>query len=136
MSPASSWCGDHGSREHSDIMGAGDRMMEEREKQELLGRAGASEIFQRAPTDKPTFTLAQIKEAIPPHCFQCSVIKSFSYVVYDLVISVSLLFAALVWIPALPSMQQLGACPLYWVPHFDFFTLRAATRQTGGGRQQ
>ncbi|VAI60767.1 unnamed protein product [Triticum turgidum subsp. durum] len=136
MSPASSWCGDHGSREHSDIMGAGGRMTEEREKQELLGRTIASEIFQHATTDKPTFTLAQIKEAIPPHCFQCSLIKSFSYVVYDLVISASLLYAALVWIPALLSMQQLGACPLYWVPHFDFLTLRASTRQTGGGRQQ
>ncbi|VAH81097.1 unnamed protein product [Triticum turgidum subsp. durum] len=137
MSPASSWCGDHGSREHvSDIMGAGGRMTEEREKQELLGHASASEIFQHAPTDKPAFTLAHIKEAIPPHCFQCSLIKSFSYVVYDLVISASLLYAALVWIPTLSSMQQLGARPLYWVPHFDFLTLRAATRQTGGGRQQ
>ena len=80
-------------------------MTEEREKQELLGRASASEIFQHAPTDKPAFTLAQIKEAIPPHCFQCSLIKSFSYVVYDLVISASLLYAGLVWIPALSSMQ-------------------------------
>ncbi|XBH64037.1 hypothetical protein VPH35_117889 [Triticum aestivum] len=99
----------------SSIMGAGGRMTEkEREKQELLGRAGAGEIFQRAPTDKPAFTLAQIKKAIPPHCFQRSVIKSFSYVVYDLVIIASLLYAALVWIPALPAMQQLGAWPLYW----------------------
>ncbi|KAF7030191.1 hypothetical protein CFC21_041790 [Triticum aestivum] len=86
--------------------------------------------------DKPAFTLAQIKEAIPPYCFQCSLIKSFSYVVYDLVISASLLYTVLVWIPTLPSMQQLGTCPLYWVPHFDFLTLRAATRQTGGGQQQ
>ncbi|XBJ08116.1 hypothetical protein VPH35_013502 [Triticum aestivum] len=103
-------------RMESDIMAAGGRMMEkEREKQELLGRASAGEIFQRAPTDKPAFTLAQIKKAIPPHCFQCSVIRSFYYVVYDLVIIASLLYAVLVWIPALPSMQQLGACPLYWV---------------------
>ncbi|XBI82342.1 hypothetical protein VPH35_091050 [Triticum aestivum] len=80
-------------------------MTEEREKQELLGRASASEIFQHAPTDKPAFTLAQIKEAIPPHYFQCSLIKSFSYVVYDLVTSASLLYAGLVWIPALSSMQ-------------------------------
>ncbi|XBJ24499.1 hypothetical protein VPH35_002367 [Triticum aestivum] len=85
-------------------MAAGGRMMEkEREKQEMLGRAS------------PTFMLAQIKKAIPPHCLQCSVIRSFSYVVYDLVIIASLLYAALVWIPGLPSMQQLGACPLYWV---------------------
>ncbi|EMS57220.1 Omega-6 fatty acid desaturase, endoplasmic reticulum isozyme 2 [Triticum urartu] len=88
------------------IMGAGGRMTKkEREKQELLGCAGACEIFQRAPTDKRAFTLAQIKKSILPHCFQRSVIKSFSYVVYDLVIIVSLLYAALVWILALPSMQ-------------------------------
>ncbi|XBJ24500.1 hypothetical protein VPH35_002368 [Triticum aestivum] len=102
-------------------MAAGGRMMEkEREKQEMLGRASASEIFQRAPTDKPAFTLAQIKKAIPPHCLQCSVIRSFSYVVYDLVIIASLLYAALVWIPTLPSMQQLGACQLYWYGHHAF----------------
>ena len=35
----------------------------EREKQELLGRAGAGEISQRAPTDKPPFTLAQIRQS-------------------------------------------------------------------------
>ncbi|KAF7103045.1 hypothetical protein CFC21_104078 [Triticum aestivum] len=97
-------------------MGAGGRMTEkEREKQELLSRAGAGEIFQHAPTDMPTFTLAQIKKAILPHCFQCWVIKSFCYVVYDLVIITSLMYAALVWFPALLSMQQLSACPLYWV---------------------
>ena len=100
----------------SGIMGAGGRMMKkEWEKQELLGRAGACEIFQRAPTEKPAFTLGQIKKSILPHCFQRSVIKSFSHVVYDLVIIVSFLYAALVWILALPSMQQLGAWPLYWV---------------------
>ncbi|XBJ01161.1 hypothetical protein VPH35_020871 [Triticum aestivum] len=97
-------------------MGAGGRMTKkEREKQELLGRAGACEIFQRAPTEKPAFTLAQVKKSILPHCFQRSVIKSFSDVVYDLVIIASLLYAALVWILALPSMQQLGTWPLYWV---------------------
>ncbi|XP_048556335.1 fatty acid desaturase DES2-like isoform X2 [Triticum urartu] len=97
-------------------MGAGGKMTKkEREKQELLGRAGACEIFQRAPTDKPAFTLALVKKSILPHCFQRSVIKSFSDVVYDLVIIASLLYAALVWILALPSMQQLGTWPLYWV---------------------
>ncbi|KAF6983776.1 hypothetical protein CFC21_001894 [Triticum aestivum] len=79
-------------------MAAGGRMMEkEQEKQELLGRASADQ------------------EGNPASRFQCSVIRSFSYVVYDLVIIASLLYATLVWIPALPSMQQLGACPLYWV---------------------
>jgi omega-6 fatty acid desaturase (delta-12 desaturase) len=43
------------------------------------------------------------------------VIKSFSYVVHDLVIVAALLYAALVWIPTLPSVLQLGAWPLYWI---------------------
>jgi omega-6 fatty acid desaturase (delta-12 desaturase) len=97
-------------------MGAGGRMTEkEREKQEQLGRADVGATLQRSPTDKPPFTVGQIKKAIPPHCFQRSVIKSFSYVVHDLVIVAALLYAALVWIPALPTMLQLGAWPLYWV---------------------
>ncbi|XP_047082389.1 fatty acid desaturase DES2 [Lolium rigidum] len=97
-------------------MGAGGRMTEkEREKQEQLGRADVGATLQRSPTDKPPFTLGQIKKAIPPHCFQRSVIKSFSYVVHDLVIVAALLYAALVWIPTLPTVLQLGAWPLYWV---------------------
>ncbi|XBH79788.1 hypothetical protein VPH35_105680 [Triticum aestivum] len=97
-------------------MGAGGRMTEkEREKQEQLGRANGGAAYQRSPTDKPPFTLGQIKKAIPPHCFQRSIIKSFSYVVHDLVIVAALLYAALVWIPTLPSVLQLGAWPLYWV---------------------
>uniref|UniRef100_M8CGH2 Omega-6 fatty acid desaturase, endoplasmic reticulum isozyme 2 n=1 Tax=Aegilops tauschii TaxID=37682 RepID=M8CGH2_AEGTA len=94
------------------IMGAGGRMTEK--ERELLGRGGAGATFQRSPTDKPPFTLAQIKKAIPPHCFERSVIKSFSYLVHDLVIVATLLYAALVWIPTLPSVLQLGAWPLYW----------------------
>uniref|UniRef100_A0ACD5Z6W8 Uncharacterized protein n=1 Tax=Avena sativa TaxID=4498 RepID=A0ACD5Z6W8_AVESA len=90
-------------------MGAGVRMTE---KQEQLGRAAT---LQRSPTDSPPFTLGQIKKAIPPHCFERSVIKSFSYLVRDLVIVVALLYAALVWIPTLPSVLRLGAWPLYWI---------------------
>ncbi|VAI60152.1 unnamed protein product [Triticum turgidum subsp. durum] len=98
------------------IMGAGGRMTEkEREKQEQLGRANGGAAYQRSPTDKPPFTLGQIKKAIPPHCFQRSIIKSFSYVVHDLVIVAALLYAALVWIPTLPTVLQLGAWPLYWI---------------------
>ena len=74
------------------IMGAGGRMTEkEREKQEQLGRANGGAAYQRSPTDKPPSTLGQIKKAIPPHCFQRCIIKSFSYVVHDLVIVAALL---------------------------------------------
>ena len=42
-------------------------------------------------------------------------LKSFSYGVHALVIVAALLYAALVWIPTLPTVLQLGAWPLYWV---------------------
>jgi len=97
-------------------MGAGGRMTEkEREKQERLGRAGGGTAMQRSPVDKPPFTLGQIKKAIPPHCFERSIIKSFSYVVHDLVIVAALLYFALAIIPALPSPLHLAAWPLYWI---------------------
>ena len=38
----------------------------------------------RVPNTKPPFTVGQLKKAIPPHCFQRSLLTSFSYVVYDL----------------------------------------------------
>jgi omega-6 fatty acid desaturase (delta-12 desaturase) len=41
--------------------------------------------------------------------------KSFSYVVHDLVIVSALLYLALVFIPALPSALQLAVWPLYWI---------------------
>ncbi|KAL9240165.1 hypothetical protein vseg_014414 [Gypsophila vaccaria] len=47
--------------------------------------ANAKSIPQRAPTEKPPFTLSQLKRAIPPHCFKRSLLRSFSYVFFDLI---------------------------------------------------
>jgi omega-6 fatty acid desaturase (delta-12 desaturase) len=94
-------------------MGAGGRMTEkEREKQDLLSRATGGGAMQHSPV---AFTLGQIKKAILPHCFQRSIIKSFSYVVHDLGIATALLYFALVIVPALPSPLHLAAWPLYWI---------------------
>ncbi|XBI38263.1 hypothetical protein VPH35_123346 [Triticum aestivum] len=98
----------------SGIMGVGGRMTEkEREKQELLGRAGAV----HAGPDR---------EGNPASLLERSVIRSFCYVVHDLIIIVSLLYVALVWILALPSMPQLGAWPLALLGH-------AGLHQTASG---
>ena len=83
-------------------MRAGARLIE-MEEQEHHARPAGSATLQRAPVEKPPFTLGQIKKAIPPHCFERSVLKSFSYVVHDLVIAAALLYFALAIIPALPS---------------------------------
>nr|ACL53784.1 unknown [Zea mays] len=100
-------------------MGAGGRMTEkEREKheQEQVARAtGGGAAVQRSPVEKPPFTLGQIKKAIPPHCFERSVLRSFSYVAHDLSLAAALLYLAVAVIPALPCPLRYAAWPLYWV---------------------
>lgn len=71
--------------------------------------------FPRVPTEKPPFTLGQIKKAIPPHCFERSVLRSFSFIFYDLIIISTLLYLALYQIPNLPSPFNYLAWPLYWI---------------------
>ncbi|ONK68692.1 uncharacterized protein A4U43_C05F14910 [Asparagus officinalis] len=92
-------------------MGAGGRMTaKEREAQQLCRN-----VVHRVPTEKPPFTLGQLKKAIPPHCFERSVLRSFSYVVYDFIIVSALLYLALCHIPNLPSPFNYIAWPLYWM---------------------
>ncbi|MBA0752690.1 hypothetical protein Gogos_001495, partial [Gossypium gossypioides] len=55
-------------------MGAGGRMLVDGIKEENRGSVN------RVPIEKPPFTLGQIKQAIPPHCFRRSLLRSFSYV--------------------------------------------------------
>ncbi|XP_008799208.1 omega-6 fatty acid desaturase, endoplasmic reticulum isozyme 2-like [Phoenix dactylifera] len=101
-------------------MGAGGRMTaKEREDQSAAEatahRPDEDPSLRRSPTEKPPFALSQIKKAIPPHCFQRSVLRSFSYVVHDLVVSAALFYVALAVIPALsPPLLRLAAWPVYW----------------------
>lgn len=95
-------------------MGAGGRMTA-KEREEAGAHRPEDHSLRRAPTEKPPFTLGQIKKAIPRHCFERSVLRSFSYVVHDLVISAALLYAALAVVPALSSpLLRVAAWPLYW----------------------
>lgn len=40
---------------------------------------------ERAPHTKPPFTYAEIKKAVPAHCFERSIVRSFSYLAFDLI---------------------------------------------------
>jgi len=42
--------------------------------------------YDRVPTEKPTFTVGDIRRAIPAHCFERSLVTSFSYLLVDLVL--------------------------------------------------
>nr|GMD47435.1 delta(12)-fatty-acid desaturase FAD2-like [Ipomoea batatas] len=71
--------------------------------------------LQHAPYAKPPFTLGEIKKAIPPHCFQRSVLRSYSYLVYDLIIVSFLFYVATNYFHLLPHPLSYLAWPLYWI---------------------
>jgi len=90
----------------------------------------------RQPADtKPSFTVAQLRKAIPAHCWKRSLFRSSAYLLTDLV-----MLAALVWasghIDAAPlpaAARWLVLWPLYW-----FFAGAVATgiwvSEPAGGR--
>ncbi|RDX77981.1 Omega-6 fatty acid desaturase, endoplasmic reticulum isozyme 2, partial [Mucuna pruriens] len=45
----------------------------------LANRKSEADAVKRVPFEKPPFSLSEIKKAIPPHCFQRSVFRSFSH---------------------------------------------------------
>ncbi|GLT65826.1 hypothetical protein SLA2020_382320 [Shorea laevis] len=89
-------------------MGAGGRMVPP------TPRKSESDPLKRVPYSKPPFTLGQVKKAIPPHCFQRSVLRSFSYLVYDLIIAYLLYYVATNYIHYLPYRLSSVAWPVYW----------------------
>ncbi|RLM55098.1 hypothetical protein C2845_PM10G08960 [Panicum miliaceum] len=85
--------------------------------QQRVPIAAGGEVTAAAPkrslADKPPFTLADIKRAVPPRCFRRSVARSCSYLLRDLAAVAALLYLALQAIPA-GSPLRLAAWPLYW----------------------
>ena len=73
-----------------------------------------SHPLQRVPTEKPPFTLGELKKSIPPHCFNRSLIRSFSFVFQDLAIISLFLYVAIFYLPLLPFSLKIFAWPLYW----------------------
>eukprot|EP00842_Homolaphlyctis_polyrhiza_P005791 jgi/Hompol1/6212/HPOL_004904-RA len=62
----------------------------------------------------PPFTLKDVRDAVPAHCFKRNTFYSMLYVVHDLAIASALFYAAL-FIPSLPLIAQCVAWPLYWI---------------------
>ncbi|KAI3782496.1 hypothetical protein L2E82_12544 [Cichorium intybus] len=70
-----------------------------------------TEGIKRAPTSKPPFTLADIKKAIPPHCFERFLIRSFSHLIYDITAVGIFYYLATIYIPQLPRPLPYLAWP-------------------------
>ncbi|XP_042481415.1 delta(12)-fatty-acid desaturase FAD2-like [Macadamia integrifolia] len=95
-------------------MGAGGRRLDVSTPRKKEGEELKHEVLRRVPYSKPPFTLGEIKRAIPPHCFRRSVLRSFSYVVYDLTIVSILYYIATTFFHRLPTHLSLVAWPIYW----------------------
>nr|CAI48076.2 omega-6 desaturase [Capsicum chinense] len=78
--------------------------------------------LERVPISKPPFTIGDIKKAIPPHCFERSLIRSSSYLVQDLILVYVFYYIASTYIPVLPTPYQYLAWPLYWIFQGSFST--------------
>lgn len=65
--------------------------------------------------DIPDFTIKEIREAIPPHCFRRDTFRSFTYVLHDIAI-ISLLAYLATFIDTIPSAAvRIILWPLYWI---------------------
>ncbi|KAJ2785703.1 hypothetical protein H4R18_000394 [Coemansia javaensis] len=62
----------------------------------------------------PTYTIKELRDCIPKHCFERDTLRSFSYVAYDLCGVAALAFAA-AHIHVLPAALRAPAWILYWV---------------------
>ncbi|XP_047316731.1 delta(12)-fatty-acid desaturase FAD2-like [Impatiens glandulifera] len=94
-------------------MGAGGRMSSQTTATKFEN-SNQQPSQKRVPHEKPPFTLSDLKKAIPPHCFHRSLIRSFSYVVYDLAIASFFYYLASTYIHLLPQYLQFVAWPMYW----------------------
>nr|AAS57577.1 delta12-oleic acid desaturase [Euphorbia lagascae] len=71
--------------------------------------------LKRVPYTKPPFTLGQLKQAVPSHCFKRSLLRSFSYVFHDLALSFLFFYIATTYFHRFPSWLAFFAWPVYWV---------------------
>ncbi|KAL8245532.1 hypothetical protein R6Q59_011792 [Mikania micrantha] len=88
-------------------MGAGSRIS--------VNKTEQKDRFSRAIHAKPPFTISDIKKAIPTHCFNRSLTRSFSYVAYDLTVVFLLYHLVTTILHHLPPPISYLAWPVYWV---------------------
>lgn len=68
----------------------------------------------RAPTEKPPFTVGTLRRAIPAHCFERSMARSFAYLGVDLVLVAALYAFSQIIESKAPVWLAVLSWPLYW----------------------
>ena len=85
-------------------------------KNDVAGKDGDDVVGMRQPTEKPPFTIGELRRAIPAHCFVRSLWKSASYLLVDLMM-IAGLYMASTYIDDAPvnGYVKWGLLwPLYW----------------------
>ncbi|KAH0881039.1 hypothetical protein HID58_068433, partial [Brassica napus] len=90
-------------------MGAGGRM-----QVSPPSKKSETDTIKRVPCETPPFTVGELKKAIPPHCFKRSIPRSFSYLIWDIIIASCFYYVATTYFPLLPHPLSYFAWPLYW----------------------
>jgi len=75
----------------------------------------------KVPLEPPSFTIKELRDAIPAHLFERSALKSSAYLIFDLVV-VSALFYLATFIGLAPLWAQFILWPTYWVVQGAFMT--------------
>lgn len=80
-----------------------------------MAGAAVKDSTRRMPTAKPDFTIGSLRKAIPSHCFQRSMVKSFSYLAVDLALISALFYSTRFFDhSSLPSWAAYILWPAYW----------------------
>jgi len=69
-------------------------------------------VLDRVPVERPPFTVSQIRQAIPAHCFQRSYLRSFAHLIFDVSVMVSLFYLCRLIEPSITDAEygpRLGA---------------------------
>ena len=74
----------------------------------------AQALTKRVPTAVPPFTIGTLRRAIPAHCFERSLVKSFPYLVLDLVAVAALYYSTTFFHLAHPVVAWTVLWPMYW----------------------
>ncbi len=71
----------------------------------------------RQPADqKPSFSVATLRKAVPKHCWERSLLRSSAYLLTDLAMLAALVYASLFidTAPVPPAVRWLVLWPAYW----------------------
>lgn len=76
--------------------------------------ANHMKALRKVNISKPPFEYSDLKKAVPPHCFQHSLVSSFKSLFRDISIMCTLFYIAINYIPLLPKSLSYVAWPIYW----------------------